>query len=60
MKSNIKLALAALVLALASCTSKPAENTATESTDSVATETPAPVEAAPDTTATPADSAAAQ
>jgi hypothetical protein len=61
MKSNIKLALAALVLAFASCTSKPAENAATEPAEEPATETPAPaVEEPADSTAAPVDSAAAQ
>lgn len=60
MKSNIKLALAALVLAFASCTSKPAENAATEPAAEPATETPAVEEPAADSTAAPVDSAAAQ
>ncbi len=62
MKSNIKLALAALVLAFASCTSKPAENAATEPAEEPATETTAPAveEPAADSTAAPVDSAAAQ
>jgi len=60
MKSTIKLAFAALVITLASCTSKPAE-TATETQDSVATETPAAEPAVVDTAAVaPVDSAAAQ
>jgi hypothetical protein len=61
MKTNVKFALAALVIALASCTSKPADNAA-ETADPAETETPAPVESAPesDTTAAPVDSAAVQ
>jgi len=56
MKSNIKLALAALVVVFASCTSKPAE-TASEAQDSVATEAPAePVVEPTDSIAAPADS----
>ncbi len=57
MKSTIKLAFAALVITLASCTSKPAENTATETQESEAPATEATEPAVVDSAAVaPADS----
>jgi hypothetical protein len=59
MKRNIRLAFAVLVIGLASCTSKPAENTATEpeSTDLEAPATESVEEIAPvDSAAAPMDS----
>lgn len=59
MKNKLTIAVAACLIALASCTSKPAENTDTTAQDTVAVDTTATEPAPTDTTQTAQDTTTA-